>query len=67
MENVENTISIEGEFDESEESEVELEFDIASYPSDLTLSVLYDMWRKGDVVIPDYQRNFVWNKNNRHC
>ncbi|MFK5892976.1 MAG: DUF262 domain-containing protein [Pseudomonadota bacterium] len=55
-------INIEGEFDESEESEVQLEYDIASYPSDLTLSVLYDMWKKGDVIIPDYQRNFVWNK-----
>ena len=55
-------ISIEGEFDESSESDVQLEYDIASYPSDLTLSVLHDMWKKKDIIIPEYQRNFVWNK-----
>jgi hypothetical protein len=36
-------------------------FDIASYPSDLTLSVLVEMWNNKDIEIPDYQRNFVWS------
>lgn len=46
---------------ESEEDEVALTYDIATYPSDNTLSVWYEMWRAGDIVIPDFQRNFVWN------
>ncbi len=47
--------------EESDENEVAVAYDIASYPSDLTLSVVYEMWNNGDVVIPDYQRNFVWS------
>ncbi len=61
MEGLED-IKIEGEFDESEESDVQLEYDIAAYPSDLTLNVLYDMWKRGEIIVPDYQRNFVWSK-----
>lgn len=45
----------------AEESEAYVTFDIASYPSDLTLSVLAEMWANGDIVIPEFQRNFVWN------
>src|SRR5258705_1098992 len=44
-----------------DEDEVAVTYDIASYPSDLTLSVLYEMWVNGDIVIPEFQRNFVWN------
>src|SRR5258705_4089857 len=44
-----------------DEDEVAVTYDIASYPSDLTLSVLYEMWGNGDIVIPEFQRNFVWN------
>ncbi|MFN9031352.1 MAG: DUF262 domain-containing protein [Betaproteobacteria bacterium] len=45
----------------AEESEAFVTYDIASYPSDLTLSVLAEMWHNGDIVIPEFQRNFVWN------
>lgn len=43
-----------------EEPEAYVTYDIASYPSDLTLSVLSDMWKNGDILIPEFQRNFVW-------
>lgn len=43
-----------------EESEPYVTYDIASYPSDLTLSVLAEMWKNKDIVIPEFQRNFVW-------
>ncbi|NBB84525.1 MAG: DUF262 domain-containing protein [Alphaproteobacteria bacterium] len=43
-----------------EEEEVPVEYDIATYPSDLTLSVLHEMWRNDDIVIPEFQREFVW-------
>lgn len=44
-----------------DENEVAVTYDIASYPSDLTLSVVNEMWNNGDIVIPDFQRNFVWS------
>jgi Protein of unknown function DUF262 len=44
-----------------EETEVSITYDIASYPSDLTLSVIAEMWKNGDILIPEFQRNFVWN------
>lgn len=43
-----------------EENEVSVAYDIASYPSDLTLSVINEMWKNGDIEIPAFQRNFVW-------
>ncbi len=45
----------------AEETEAPVVYDIATYPSDLTLSVLYEMWKNGDIKIPEYQRNYVWN------
>ena len=47
--------------EEVDENEVSVAYDIASYPSDLTLSVVNEMWANGDIVIPDFQRNFVWS------
>lgn len=34
-----------------DENEVSIPFDIAAYPSDLTLSVVHEMWRNGDIEI----------------
>jgi uncharacterized protein with ParB-like and HNH nuclease domain len=45
---------------EDEESEVLVSYDIATYPSDFTLSGIYDMWKDGDITIPEFQREFVW-------
>ncbi len=44
-----------------EENEVMMAYDIASYPSDLTLSGIREMWENEDIYIPDFQRNFVWD------
>ena len=52
---------IEEETDVNEEDAVSLNYDIASYPSDYTLSGISQMWHDGDIEIPDYQREFVWN------
>jgi hypothetical protein len=35
-------------------------YDIASYPADYTLGVIEAMWAAGDIVVPSFQRNFVW-------
>lgn len=49
------------EFDEIlEEDDVFIRYDIATYPSDLTIQVLKDMWDQEDIEIPRFQRNFVW-------
>ena len=46
--------------EEEDDGEAFVTYDIATYPSDLTLTVLADMWSRGDIIIPEFQRNFVW-------
>jgi len=55
-------LEIEEEQD-TEQHEVYIKYDIATYPSDFTLAGLYTMWQNGGIVIPDYQREFVWKIN----
>ncbi len=38
-------------------------YEILTYPADFTLEVLVDKWRKGQIVIPHFQRRFVWTQN----
>ncbi len=45
---------------EETEEEAYVEYDIASYPSDYTIEGLHQMKIRGDIVIPEYQRKFVW-------
>jgi hypothetical protein len=47
--------------DESAEADF-IRFDIATYPSDLTLSVLHEQWRNNDIEIPEFQRAYVWKQ-----
>lgn len=58
--NVEDEIQIDDETGD-EELGTHVEFEIATYPSDLTLSVIHEMWKEKDITIPSFQRNFVWN------
>ena len=46
---------------EEEESSGYVKYDIATYPSDLTLGVIHEMKNDGEITIPKFQRNFVWN------
>ncbi|CUW45471.1 hypothetical protein B3286c2_0588 [Brucella vulpis] len=46
--------------DGSDDDDAYIRYDIASYPSDLTIQFLKDMWDNNDIIIPDFQRNFVW-------
>jgi Protein of unknown function DUF262 len=57
---VDDEIEVDDEADD-EELGTHVEFDIATYPSDLTLSVIHEMWTEKDITIPSFQRNFVWN------
>lgn len=47
--------------DQELENEAVIEYDIASYPSDFTLDNLYSQWGKNSIVIPDFQREYVWS------
>jgi Protein of unknown function DUF262 len=63
---VEAAAEPELELDETEgleETEPEtLRFEIASYPADYTVEVLVAKWRAGELVIPTFQRAYVWNQ-----
>jgi uncharacterized protein with ParB-like and HNH nuclease domain len=60
MENIRETEE-ELEVDENlEENEAYVSYDIAAYPADLTLNTIKEMWDNKDIVIPEFQRNFVW-------
>ena len=56
-------IDIELDDEANEDEEAYPIFDITTYPSDLTLSGLKSLWDDGDLIIPKYQRNYVWNIN----
>ena len=47
--------------DEPDDGEVSIVYDIATYPSDFTLAGIAQMWKDGDIQIPDFQREFVWS------
>src|SRR4030042_4457426 len=49
---------VESELEDSESTPVE--FEIATYPADYTLQVLFQKWKSEDIVIPKFQRGFVW-------
>ena len=36
-------------------------YKILSYPADYTLEVLHRKWRDGEIIIPKFQRGFVWS------
>jgi hypothetical protein len=48
------------EIDESQEDQAYVTYDIATYPSDYTLSGIVEMWSNHDITIPEFQREFVW-------
>lgn len=48
------------DIDEAAEEEAYVEYDIATYPSDYTIEGLHQMRERGDIIIPDFQRKYVW-------
>lgn len=56
----------EWEIDETEESEEQeqdvLAYQISSYPADITLKGYLDKWDSGQLEIPPFQRNYVWDQ-----
>lgn len=56
----------EWEVDETEESEEQeqdvFSYQINSYPADITLKGYLDKWDEGQIEIPKFQRNYVWDQ-----
>lgn len=50
--------------EELPEDEVEprLEYEIMNYPADITLSGYVDHWDKNELIVPDFQRKYVWDR-----
>ena len=47
----------------SDDEEVQdVRYDIMPYPVDFTLKGLYEKWEAGQLLISDYQRNYVWTQ-----
>jgi hypothetical protein len=38
------------------------EYQISTFPADFTLEVLYTKWRSKEILIPEFQRGFVWKQ-----
>ncbi len=55
-------INSEVEVEAEDDDESYVTYDIATYPSDLTLSGIYEQWNAQEILIPDYQREFVWSQ-----
>lgn len=51
---------VASELDDQETSPAE--YEIATYPADFTLDGLKLQWNAGDIVIPHFQRGFVWTQ-----
>ena len=39
-----------------------LRYEIMNYPADTTLEGYADMWGKGELAVPDFQRQFIWDR-----
>ena len=38
-----------------------IRYEITSFPTDFTVEVMYEKWKSGQLVIPDFQRSYVWH------
>ena len=55
------------EYDPTEEAPEEeaskpSEYEIMNYPADTTISGYADLWDRGQLVVPDFQRAFIWDQ-----
>ena len=58
---LENELEIqETETSDDDESQ-SIPYEIAAYPTDFTLEVLYGKWKSGQLYMPDFQRQYVWS------
>lgn len=61
-----NETELEIEWVDSEKDDYSsspIEFEITSYPADYTLEILSQKLEIGEIIIPNFQRQYVWNQN----
>ena len=62
MVSVEEELLIE-ETELSDDDETQdIRYDIMTYPADYTAKGLYEKWQSDQLLIPDYQRNYIWTQ-----
>lgn len=49
--------------DEQDEEIAPVKYDISTYGADYTVDGLVKRLQKGDIFIPDFQRDYVWNQS----
>ncbi len=49
--------------DDGQQPEAYVRYEITTYPSDFTLEVLHNRWKSGEIIIPPFQRGFVWSQD----
>jgi len=50
------------EDDPEEEESPSLTYEILNYPADTTVKGYKDLWDSDQLIVPDFQRNFVWDQ-----
>ena len=60
LQNLESDDSLTVDDAEASDGEAFVTYEIAAYPADYTLSVLEAMWSEKEIVVPPFQRRFVW-------
>ena len=61
MVTLEEDLQIEDTEPTDDDEPQNIRYEIASFPTDFTVKVMYEKWQSGQLVIPDYQRRYVWN------
>jgi uncharacterized protein with ParB-like and HNH nuclease domain len=45
-----------------DEMEPKLDYEIMNYPADITINGYVDHWDKNELIVPDFQRKYVWDR-----
>lgn len=62
MVSVEEELPVEQTENSDDDEPQNIRYDIMPYPADYTIKGLHEQWESGQLVIPDFQRNYVWNR-----
>ena len=57
----ESELNIENTESSDDDAPDNVRYEIAAYPTDFTIRVIYDKWQAGQLIIPDFQRQYVWS------
>lgn len=57
----ESDIEIEDTEPNDEDAPSEIRYEINSFPADFTVKVMYEKWRQKQLIVPEFQRRYVWN------